>query len=551
MTSPALDTTARPRDSASTPVGHATNLLPVPLAARVAGAALLLGVLGDALFHENGPTGLAFPLWVGLIAVCLVSLVWRSGRAVPREAAAWLTAAFVFSCGLAWRSSDQLQAFDFLVAAGSLAMAAVALSERAALFARRLRDTVWALAAIAWRVAAGPTPLARDLSASTDRTRWGSLARSSARTAVIVAVVLVVFGSLLRSADPIFANLVSLPGVDFSELLSHVLVVCFFSWILSGWARGALVVEPEPRRAPNGMPFSLGLLDVTATLGTLNVLFAAFVATQLGWFFGGERFLHERTGLTAATYARQGFFQMVWVVALVVPLLVATRAALRPSLALARRHTMLSLPVIGLLGAIIVSAVLRMRLYVHYFGMTTERFYPLVVMVWLATVLVWLSLTVLRGWGRPFVGGTVVSALATLAALNVADPDLIVANINIRRTAIVLESQNPPLDLEHLATLSGRAVALATQATLASPVGREGSQTRDLDDAQRCAAGATLLKRWGPTSQARVRQTLNAPWRFWNLDDARAVRAVAEHSAELRSLQHAACERVRLREPHR
>jgi hypothetical protein len=211
---------------------------------------------------------------------------------------------------------------------------------------------------------------------------------------------------------------------------------------------------------------------------------------------------------------------------------------------------MLSLPVIGLLGAIIVSAILRMRLYVHYYGMTTERFYPLVVMVWLAAVLLWLSLTVLRGWGRPFVAGTVVSALATLAALNVADPDLIVANINIRRTAIVLDTQNPPLDLEHLATLrSGRAVALATQATLASPVGREGSQTRDLDDAQRCQAAKTLLKRWGPVSPSRVRQTLNASWRFWNLDDTRAVRAVAEHSAELRSVQHAACERVRLRAP--
>ena len=110
---------------------------------------------------------------------------------------------------------------------------------------------------------------------------------------------------------------------------------------------------------------------------------------------------------------------------------------------------MLSVPVIGLLGAIIVSAVLRMRLYVHYYGMTTERFYPLVVMIWLAAVLVWLSLTVLRGWGRPFVAGTVASALATLAALNVADPDLIVARINLNRAANVVDTAATPLDLKH------------------------------------------------------------------------------------------------------
>lgn len=549
MTSPTTyaPPAGRPRDDVQIATASAARTrLPVALAARVGVGALLLGVLADALFPD-GPAGVAFPMWIGLMTVSLVSLVWGSGRSVSREAGAWLAAAFVFSCGLAWRGSDTLQAFDVLATAASLAMAAVSLSDRAALFARRLRDTVWALAAVAFRIAAGPVPLARDLSVSADRARGIRVLRSTARTTLIVTIVVLVFGSLLTSADPIFANLVTLPGIDASVVLSHLVVVAVFSWLFSGWARSALAIEPTPQRAPDGMPFALGLLDVTATLATLNILFAAFVATQLGWFFGGERFLHARTGLTAATYARQGFFQMVLVVALVVPLLVATRAAMQPGRAIARRHTMLSLPVIGLLGAIIVSAVLRMRLYVHYYGMTTERFYPLVIMAWLGAVLVWLALTVLRGWGRPFVAGTVVSALATLAALNVADPDLIVARINIDRSASVLDTQDPPLDLKHLARLSGPAVALATHATLANPVGREGSQTRALDDAQRCEAAKMLLARFGPTSERRVHQTLNASWRFWNADDALAVRAVAASANELRSVQHATCERARLR----
>jgi hypothetical protein len=550
MSSPTFDSppTARPRDSASTPVASRPRL-PVSIAARVGTSALLLAALADALFHDEQP-GLAFPIWIALVTASLISLVWTADRTVTREAGAWLAAAFVFSCGFAWRGSE-LQPFDFLATAGALAMAAVALSDRPALFARRLRDTVWAVAAIGFRIAGGPIPLSRDLAASERRTRWGSLARTTTRTVLLVAIVLVVFGSLLTSADPIFANLVAIPDVDLSVVLSHVALIAFFGWMLSGWARSALVVDPEPSRAPGGMPFSLGMLDVTATLVALNVLFAVFVATQLGWFFGGERFLHARTGLTAAGYARQGFFQMVWVVALVVPLLVATRAALRPDRALARRHTMLSLPIIGLLGAIIVSATLRMRLYVHYFGMTTERFYPLMFMAWLAVVLVWLALTVLRGWGRPFVAGTVVSALATLAALNIADPDLIVARINLHRAANIVDATETPLDLEHLARLSGRAVALATQATLASPSGREGSTARGIDDAQRCKAANTLLTRWGPASPARVRQTLDASWRFWNYDEVRAVRAVAAHSAELRAVQHAACERAQQRVPHR
>ena len=100
---------------------------------------------------------------------------------------------------------------------------------------------------------------------------------------------------------------------------------------------------------------------------------------------------------------------MVWVVALVVPLLLATRAMLAPDPSLARRHTLMSLPIVALLGAIIVSAALRMRLYVHYYGLTTERLYTLVFMGWLAIVLALLATTVLRGRGRAFVGGSVIS----------------------------------------------------------------------------------------------------------------------------------------------
>ena len=107
--------------------------------------------------------------------------------------------------------------------------------------------------------------------------------------------------------------------------------------------------------------------------------------TQLGWFFGGERFLRATTGLTAAEYARRGFFQMVWVVALVVPLLlVDARGAARRSARSPGDTRCSRFPIVGLLGAIIVSAALRMRLYVHYYGLTTDRLYTLVFMGWLA-----------------------------------------------------------------------------------------------------------------------------------------------------------------------
>src|SRR6185312_12873247 len=299
---------------------------------------------------------------------------------------------------------------------------------------------------------------------------------SIARAALLSAGVLLVFGSLLRAADPMFASFISLPDLDVGEAASHVDVVGFFAWLVAGWARSALLPQAE-RRVPS-YGFSLRLLDVTAVLATLDVLFAAFVLAQLGWIFGGEAFLQARTGLTAAAFARQGFFQMAWAVALVIPVLVVSRGGLAAGAELRRRHTLLSLPAVGLLGAMIASALLRMKMYVHYYGLTTDRVYPIVAMIWLAFVL---ASTVLRGRGRTFAAGAIISGLVTLGGLDAADPDLIVARVNVDRAATLARGSTAgpsTLDLVHLASLRGGAVPIAARvvansATIPIPVGAD------------------------------------------------------------------------------
>lgn len=365
--------------------------------------------------------------------------------------------------------------------------------------------------------------------------------RALVRPTLIAVAALLIFGSLLRNADPIFASLVNLPSLDFETIGSHVVVAGFFGWVVAGWARASLAENATPHRSTTPPPIQLGAADITAALGTLGVLFAAFVATQIGWLFGGEKFLQARTGLTAAAYARQGFFQMVWVVTLVVPILVGTRVALSPGDALARRHTMLSLPVVGLLGAIIASALLRMKMYVHYYGLTTERLYPTVFMLWLATVIVWLALTVLRNWGRPFIGGAVISGLAFLVGLNVADPDAIVARVNVSRAERTVGGANQTLDLAHLASLRGSGTAIAVDAVLHADVSTSVATTANSPAAQRCLAARALLNRWDPNSSARRRVAASGGWRYWNHDDAIGFRAVDAHRGDLQRFANEGC----------
>jgi hypothetical protein len=519
-----------------------------PMARAILLHALLVGVAADLLLRE-GFTGLGFPLWLAVLALSLVSLVWRDGRRVPHETGAWLGLAVLWGGAMAWRGSASLQFFDLVAALFALGMAAISLADpAAALLARRMRDTVWAGIRVIRSVAFGAVPLAlRDVALPVARRELTGGVRPAVRAALIALPLILVFGALLRGADPLFANLVALPAIDFDDVASHVLILGFFAWITAGWARGALLAGPPGPRLPEQLPFGLSTLDVTVALGALNALFAAFVATQLGWFFGGERFLQAQTGLTAAQYARQGFFQMVWVVLLVVPVLLGTRAALRPGRALERRHTALALPLIALLGVMIVSAVLRMRLYVRYYGLTLDRFYPLVFMGWLTIVLAWLAFTVLRGRGRPFAAGAVASGLGILLLLNMLVPDAIVARVNVARAAARPSGDTGALDLTHLASLGAEATPLAVAAVLSAPPSDVVLDANTSPELARCSAASRLLTRWGPGSRARDPRAED--WRRWNRGEAMATRIVAANAAALRVVQHDACGRVRAATP--
>jgi Domain of unknown function (DUF4173) len=519
------------------------------------GLAFSLAVSADALFRA-GPAGAAFPGWVATTAGCLMVLAARADRAVSREAKGWLGIALVFSIGLAWRDSEMLQAFDFLVTAGALVLAAASLGgARGVLFAPRLRDTVHAALSSARSIAGGFALLVfRDAAARYDTHRWSTVARRAIRIGLLVGALTLVFGSLLTSADPIFASFVSLPNFDLSEFARHAIIVAVLAWVLGGWARGALIDAPESPISRHAPAWRLGTLEVTTIFVTLIVLFAAFVVAQLGWLFGGEAFLQARTGLTAAAYARQGFFQMVWVVTLVIPLLVATRSALAPGWALARRYSMLAIPVVVLLGAIVASAALRMRLYVRYYGLSIERVYPLVFMAWLAFILVWLCVTTLRGRPRRFGPGLVLSGLVTLAGLNIVVPDSVVARVNVARSTV---DGAQPLDVHYLSTLSGEAVELTVPAILAAPSAAPPAASVSPATANptsdyrvtRCSTVRRILSRWGAGSEARVRQAQLGAWRSWNAGEVYALRVVARYQTQLDAAASDACKGVDTTKP--
>lgn len=200
--------------------------------------------------------------------------------------------------------------------------------------------------------------------------------------------------------------------------------------------------EPKPKKrnfqdldsAKLPSVFTLGTVETVIILGLVDLLFVSFVAVQLNYFFGGMDLVQNTPDFKLAEYARRGFGELVTVSALVLPMLLVSHWLLRKDGGKAQRvFKMLAGFQIVLLFVIMASAVQRLVLLTGElgYGLTTVRFYPMVVMVWLAVVFVWFALTVFRDARSKFAWGALWSAIVILGATNLMNPDAFIAQTNL------------------------------------------------------------------------------------------------------------------------
>jgi hypothetical protein len=315
---------------------------------------------------------------------------------------------------------------------------------------------------------------------------------------------LVVLGALLASADPLFGRMME--RVLFLRLggwEDHLVVAGIFGWFGVGLLRGGFWREGRGEPLAVTRP-ELASASVMAFVGAIGGLLLLFVLFQVGELFIGAESFQRVMGLTIAEYARHGFFELAWVVGLTLPLLLAADWCLdrRQPRAVAWFHRLAG-AVTGLLLLVLASAFHRMTLYESLYGLTELRFYTLVFMGWLAGVLPWFAGTVLRGRRSRFVPGTLVAAYSVVLALNVANPDRIIAVLNLRRIGT-----HSSVDVSYLVTLSADAVPALVKAASSLP------------PADQCVVLRGLLDRWGNA------EGHTGPTSEWNLSRLEAFSAV-------------------------
>ncbi len=478
--------------------------------------ALALGVLGDQLLR-------AVP-WGLNLTTCVVALVAAGAWVVRRHRipvstdAPWL-ALTVLLCAVAFvrRDSLTLQALDLVALAVALALTALA-AQGASLRLRGVSVYVIATcsaAAHAWFGA--PRLVFGDIAWGTlpVRGRWRELGAVGTGL-VIAAPLLLVFGALLVSADAAFESFVTSFRFDVSRIASHVFFAGVCAALVAGYLRGAVLGDAEvvargERLSSPGVRF----ITTATALGALDLLFLLFVTVQARWLFGGAETVAETTGLTIAEYARRGFFELTTAAALVLPLLLlADWATQRDTSQHRTSFRALTVLTVLLVGALMGSALQRMLLYVHAFGLTELRFYTTAFMVWLAGVFAWFAWTVLRGSRARFAFGALVQAMALLAGLHLLNPDSLITRVDVARAAA-----GRPFDAAYVAgALSADAVPALLDAL------------PHLGQAERREVAARLLTRWGGAS--------TRDWRSWNWSESRGRALVRARFDELTSIPH-------------
>lgn len=480
------------------------------VAVAVFAAALALGILFDALFHGQ-LLGLNVLVWTAAFVGVFAALL-RAARAPLHQGRRFaVVPALLFSGLFAWHESPLLVAANLLALAAAVALAALRRPSP------RVRDTtvldyVGGLAAAGCATISGAVPLlGRDVAWSELRgTVRGARVAAVGRGLVLGVPLVALFGGLFVAADAVFADLVGGAVPTFGRgTFVHSGVVLVAGWLTMGLLRDLLAPREDrrvlaPTRLSTGTRrISLGGTEVAVAIALLDLLFLAFVAVQFRYLFGGASLVRAETGLTYAEYARRGFFELVVVAALALPLLLLLDWMLRRE---RRRDERLFRALAGilvvLLFVVMASALQRMRLYMDEYGLTQLRVYATGVILWLAAVLVWLAGTVLRGRRRRFAAGALVSGLAATLVLNVVNPDALIARTNLSR---------PKVDVPYLARLSDDAVPTLVERVRMLPAPQRRELARELLAREHDARG----------------------WRSWTASRSAAARALREHRADL------------------
>ena len=353
------------------------------------------------------------------------------------------------------------------------------------------------------------------------------------RGIVIALPVIAIFASLLSSADPIFGkqfeSLIELFNIDnLPEYIFRLAYILAFAYALAGTFLHAAEKSDEKVEERIWVSPFLGFTESTIVLGSVVILFVAFVIVQFQYFFGGQANINIE-GYTFSEYARRGFGELITVAFFSLLLLLGLGAITRRETENQRRaFSVLGVTLVGLLIVMLIAAFQRLGLYEAAYGFSRLRTYTHVFMIWLGLLLVAaVVFEVLRR--ERFLGlAVILAALGFIVSLSALNVDAFIVKQNVQReirgtTDKTFAQGRADLDAQYFLDLSDDAIPPLVNAF----------QSKSVPATVKEKIGAALACKWYERQQAGTK----VPWQGFHFSRLNADMSFEQINKELDAYQ--------------
>ncbi len=353
-----------------------------------AGLSLFFGLVYTFCLYKN-PGGITYPLFVLAACLCGVLACRKLGR--PMKRGSWFLLAAAMALGIGTCRTAEW----FLVAVNGLALVLLGCVFGLHQF---YDDDAWNLgkyfsSIFLYLVHAAElvTMPFKHLKNWLWQQENGRLRRAvTFGVGILVAVpVLLFLVMLLGKADAVFSSFVQKALRLLKPLtLLHIGVMIVFGFLAMYCLISCCLARPIKEETVNrqkGEP-----LTAIAFMGSIALVYTAFSAIQIFYLFLGKGRLPE--GYTYSSYARQGFFQLLFVACLNLVMVLCCLKFIRPS----RIVNVLLTVICGCTYIMLASAVFRMVLYVRVYHLSYLRLTTLWFLAMLAVLLAGVTLIIWR-----------------------------------------------------------------------------------------------------------------------------------------------------------
>jgi hypothetical protein len=285
---------------------------------------------------------------------------------------------------------------------------------------------------------------------------------------LLAVPVLLLSGSLLAAADPVFARFTSQlwSRLSINELaiqlfLALIILPFIFSFLYSGKVRQRFIDHDGTSFARigtenNGLRFDKIILITFLTC--INLLYILFAIIQVAYLTGAFQAILP-DNMTYAEYARSGFFELAGVTFInLILVLLAVKAADRRGAtgAVLRAESLLLIA-----GSLVqwASAMFRMKMYIDAYGLSLLRFWVTAFMLLQLVVFMLLLVKEFRK-AFPLFKCCTTAVLVSLVLLNHVNSDAWIARYNVDRYMVTGQ-----IDTEFFNELSSSAVPAMLELT--------------------------------------------------------------------------------------